>query len=147
MPSFIKRHILTATIAVSSAALLYGGMTFAREQQVRDDRVPQVAATASPTFDDHGGLLETEAPENEPEASDDNGNDRVAETPEPTESFDDHGGNGTDDGADDNASPTASPDDHGGSSGSDGSDDSTKPAATPKPTSSPDDNGGNGSDG
>jgi hypothetical protein len=143
MRSLIKRHMLTATIAVSSAALLYAGMTFAGQQQVRDDRVPQVAATASPSFDDKGGLLETEAPENEPEASDDHGNDIVAETPEPTETFDDHGGNGADDGTD----ATASPDDNGGSSGSDGSDDGSKAAPTPTPSASPDDHGGHGSDG
>jgi hypothetical protein len=158
MPTFIKRHIITATIAISSATLLYAGMTFAREPQIRDDRVPQVAATASP--DDKGGLRETEAPENEPEASDDNGNDFVAETAEPTESFDDHGGNGTDDGAgataspddhggngggSDDASPTASPDDHGGSGG--GSDDGPKATQAPSPSASPDDHGGHGSDG
>lgn len=160
MQSFIKRHIITATIAISSATLLYAGMTFAHEQPAREDRVPQVAASAAPTFDDKGGLRGNDGRENEPEASDDNGNDRVAETAEPDESFDDHVGNGTDDnarpaaspddrggngGGSDDASPTASPHDRGGSGG--GSDDGTTGTTNPSPTGSPDDHGGHGSDG
>ena len=141
-----KRNLMTAFIAVSSAALLYGGMTFAREQQARDDRVPQVVA--SQKIDDNGGLRETAEPIEtaeptetaEPDESfDDHGND-PAETAEPVETFDDHGGNGG--GTDDSTVPTASPDDKGGSSGSGGSDDSV-----PAPSASPDDNGGHGSDG
>lgn len=158
----IRRNITTAFIAITSAALLYGGITFARGPQSRDDSMSQVVATVAPTFEDDAGPRGLEQPEPSESAEPDetfddhggNGADDASASPD--ETFDDHGGNGDDDatvgptesaddngsgghGADDTPSPSASPDDNGG--GGNGADD------TPSPSASPDDNGGHGSDG